>query len=37
MAITTEKMPMAAAAIAGAALVILVLLHRGFAGISVSK
>lgn len=37
MALTTDKMPMAAAVIAGVALLALVLLHRGFAGISVAK
>jgi len=37
MAMTTEKMPVAAAVLAGVALLTLVMLHRGFAGISVAK
>lgn len=37
LSFTNDKMPVAAAAITAVALIVLVMLHRGFAGISVTK
>jgi hypothetical protein len=37
MALTQDKMPMMAAVIVGGALILLIVMKRGLAGISVSK